>query len=240
MIFGRRWLIAAVIAIAIAGALWRLRDEAPMRRLATSVPADVRFVTARMSGGFPWAPLADTARNGDARDVRRMELMAAVGQVVSELSEVEGSEARHAMAVAYFLGGEPASAIRRFDEVAENQRGATYWSDLAAVRYTIATRDGSLEELQDALTAADHALRLEPGLPEALFNRALILEQFHFRDSAAEAWKAYLATDDEGGWRAEARRRLEALTRAIPVFASEVERLYPALQRGDREAAQTL
>src|SRR5207248_10394719 len=88
---------------------------------------------------------------------------------------------------------------------------ATLWSDLAAAYLDAARRSGRAGDLRLALAAADRALQINPRLAEALFNRALMLEQLERREEAAAAWRQYLDADSTSGWAGEARDRLNAL-----------------------------
>lgn len=234
----QRWAVAVVFALAAAAIVWTMYDRHPMARLARAVPDEARVVTARLSS-FAWAPLADADRSGAPRAVR-IQIMGAAGAAMTELRGDDRAESRHAYAVAYLLAGHATDAVRTFEQIAPKDRTAAQWSDLAAAHLSLAERSDSLDELTDALVAVDDALRLEPALPEALFNRALILERFALRDAAASAWKAYLAADATTDWADEARARLAKLDVPLPTVEAELARLEPRLARGEREAARAV
>src|SRR6185436_19117103 len=82
--------------------------------------------------------------------------------------------------------------------------------------------------LAEALAAADEALRIDPTLPEALFNRALIIERLRLRDQARAAWQRYLDADPRGPWANEARQRLGSLA-PVTEFREELERQYRSM-----------
>lgn len=65
-------------------------------------------------------------------------------------------------------------------------------------------------KVHEALTAFDEALRQEPSLVAARFNRALALEALGRWDEARAAWQDYLehAGEDDEGWRREAESYL--------------------------------
>ena len=84
-------------------------------------------------------------------------------------------------------------------------------SDLAAVELAQAARDDDPYQLTFALAAANRAVRLQPGLPEACFNLALAQERLFLVGHAATAWKRYLELDHTSPWAAEAGRHLERL-----------------------------
>jgi CHAT domain-containing protein len=108
-----------------------------------------------------------------------------------------------------------AGAIDRLDKAAKDSPSAQTWSDLAAARYAAASELGRAALYPQALAAADAALKLDPNLPEALFNRALIIERLGLIQEARTAWNRYLSADPSSKWADEARRHLAALP-AVP------------------------
>src|SRR5205085_3293871 len=66
-------------------------------------------------------------------------------------------------------------------------------------------------QLPEALADADHALRVDPKSPEALFNRALVIEAMGLHEQARKAWQQYLDVDSGSGWAVEAREHLRKL-----------------------------
>ncbi|HEX6086235.1 MAG TPA: CHAT domain-containing protein [Thermoanaerobaculia bacterium] len=205
-----------------------------MRRLAAAAPRDVRFVEARVSGGFRWAPLARTTRG--RTKPRSSPALAGM----SEVTRGAGSSSQHAAAVVHLLGEQHDAAIAQLAAMAEERDDAAIWNDLGAANHDAAVRSGSMARLQDALAAVDQALLFDPGFSEALFNRALILERFFLRDAAAAAWRDFLAQAARDGWRDEAQQHLDALTAPQRTVASEIGSHYPRLQNGDGAAAREL
>jgi CHAT domain-containing protein/tetratricopeptide (TPR) repeat protein len=80
---------------------------------------------------------------------------------------------------------------------------SSYWSNLSGANMV----RGRPSDLLSALDAAEVALRLEPGLSAAAFNRALALTALGLHDPAKNAWKAISEGSDESTWRAEAAER---------------------------------
>ena len=205
-----------------------------MGRVAAAAPRDVRFLEARVSGGFEWAPLAGTTRG--RTDSRTLPMLAAMSEIIQSAD----TSSPHAAAVAHLLAGRGDTAITQLTSLAEERGEAAIWNDLGAALYDAAVRSGSPERLKEALAAVDQALVLDSGFSEALFNRALILERFFLRDVAASAWRDFLARAASDGWRDEAQQHLQALSAPQRTFASGIEPLYPRLQDGDRSAAEEL
>jgi tetratricopeptide (TPR) repeat protein len=124
------------------------------------------------------------------------------------------------------------------ERVATSSKNAHVWSDLAAARYAAALEAEDARQFAQALAAADAALRIEPRSAEALFNRALILEQLGLREQARSAWLRFLETDTQSAWRREAEAHLAAL-KPDASFKYELERQYASVSR-DRAAATAL
>ena len=77
-----------------------------------------------------------------------------------------------------------------------------------------AAPDESGEKLELAAKALDYfdrALRINPDLPAARFNKAIALEALGSFTEAGKAWRNYLNSDADSDWATEARQRLKAL-----------------------------
>jgi CHAT domain-containing protein len=141
----------------------------------------------------------------------------------------------HAAGVANLLLGRPADAVVRIEQVTrQNPDRAAAWSDLAAARHTVALLRHEPYRLPSALAAADSALRLNPRLPSAQFNRALILESLGLRNAARVAWQEALANERDPRWAAEARQHLRALPMERPVaLMAELQQALASARSGD-------
>jgi CHAT domain-containing protein len=199
------WLAAAaavIVAMVIAAPL--LRPRTPIGTLIAASPREHRTVEARLSG-FPWARLAAPARGEAPPDPADLKLIGAAGKVL------DGTKDNHARGVAYLVIDRRPDAIAALEKAAETSTDPRAWNDLAAARFAVAVRDEHPSQLPEALADVDHALRLDPKLTEALFNRALILEHLAMREQARLAWQQYLDIDPAGAWSTEAREHLRAL-----------------------------
>jgi CHAT domain-containing protein len=227
------WLSVA-LALMAGISLWSMQQwrRSPMGRLAAAAPREVRFVEARVSGGFRWAPLARRTPN-----TRMLPLLAAASGLGYGSDE---RDVRHSAAVTRLFTDHVATAIAQLASIAEQSRDPGVWNDLGAAHYEAAVRSDSAEHLKEALASVDQALLFDPAFAEALFNRALVLEHYHLRDVAAAAWRHYLGNAANDGWREEAQRHLDALTAPQRTFATEIGKQYPHLQAGDRAAARML
>ncbi len=232
---------AAVVAILIISAIV-LRERVFTRdpdvaRLVKLAPTDARTVEPRLSGGFSWAPYRGPERaSGGSADPRYLRLAGAAGEAAEHAEENPTAEAQHTAALAMLLIDQTASATERLREVTKREpENARAWSDLAAAEYAVALRLEQPSHYAEALNAVDHALRLDPKLAEARFNRALILERLGLTQQARDAWRVYLEHDSSSAWAREANAHLRQLpsTTTEDRFRRERPRLEGAAAGGD-------
>lgn len=81
---------------------------------------------------------------------------------------------------------------------------AGLWNDLSVARLAAGTRSADIAHLLAALEAVERSLLIDSTHAAARFNRALILERLHLRQTAVDAWGRVLQTETDEGWRAEA------------------------------------
>jgi len=217
----RRWWLPMAAAAAIAGIavgiLWPRSEKDIMTQLVHAAPHTSRTVRARLSGGFSWAPLRTVMRGGaNTRSAEDWEFFSVVGSVLEKTADDQSVHMRHAAAVAHLLVGEQEEATATLQKMVSSTMDPRIWNDLAASLYEQSVRsDGEdMAIAKQALAAVDAALHLDRTLPEALFNRALILESLGRQDIARSAWEGYLAVDPDSGWATEAREHLRLLAPA--------------------------
>ncbi|HYI12408.1 MAG TPA: CHAT domain-containing protein [Thermoanaerobaculia bacterium] len=237
----RTWLmaIAAVLAaIVIAVPLMRQRDRG-IAQLVELAPRSARVVAPRITGGFDWAAYRGPMRATGSSDTEttRLRLGGAAADAIDRADRERTPAAEHEAAVALLLIEKPLEAEARLVRaLKENDKEAKLWSDLAAARCAAADQLGKPSLLPRALAAADRAVELDPRLPEALFNRALIVERMGLTAEARAAWQAYLGVDPSSAWANEAREHLKALpseTTTHSQFEKERPKLERAAESGD-------
>lgn len=227
--------VAAMIVVAVGLVPWALSLRSPFDRLGKLAPRSARVVEARLSGDIPWAAYRGPLRatNGAASDPGRLKLGGEVGEIVDRANREDTASWQHAAGVGLVMIEMPADAVGRLRAAAElDRKNPRVWSDLAAAQYAAALRLDRPSLYPEALASADHALRLDPRLPEALFNRALVLERLGLKAQARDAWSRYLGVDGTSPWAVEAREHLARL----PVSTSE-ERFRQELPRLERAVA---
>ena len=195
------------------------------RERAAAFPGSTRPVEARLYG-YRHAPYKGSSAAAPSAPPPS-------GREPSARPEEEASAADYAqLGVSDLLRGHPGAAVAMLEEAVRGERSdARYWSDLAAALLEQASKEDDTHDLVRALDAIGKALVLKPGLPEALFNRALTLERLNLRSEAVGAWKNYLEREPEGGWAAEAKNRLRTLGKPTPA-----ERWQRVAQELDRAA----
>jgi hypothetical protein len=199
------WAAAAAIIALVATSLLLRRDGDPRAQLIAAAPHEHRRVEARLSG-FPWARVQPPFRGAAALDPADLQLTGAAGDVLASAAP------HHARGTALLLIGHFGEAVTELEAAtAAHPEDAAAWSDLAAARDASAIAEGRKPLLPAALAAADQALVLDSRSPDALFNRAVILEHLGRRAEARTAFKRYLASDGVSPWAAEARERLARL-----------------------------
>jgi tetratricopeptide (TPR) repeat protein len=203
---------AVVLFVGTGGVMpWR-QGQSELRALVAAAGTD-RFIEARLAGGFAYGPVRGPVRAGRSTppavspDVR---IAAAAGE--KALAGVGSPGALHTLGVASLILGDIDRAIPTLERAVEpSSPDARFLSDLSAAYLARATRDGHHQDLVKALAAADRAVKANPMLVEALYNRALALERLSLRDEARTAWDDYLSEDNQSGWADEARLHLSAL-----------------------------
>lgn len=241
-----RWLAAAAAIGVAALTIPLLRDDptdSPVAALIEAAPREHRLVAARLSG-FPWARLQAPVRGTASPDPDDLKLFGAAGDVLKQTRDGGDTTSRHASGVAYLLIGSTNESITKLEQSATGSADWRAWNDLAAARHTHALRDHRDQQLAQALSDIDEALRIAPDAAEARFNRALILEDLGLRERARDAWQQYLAVDPASAWSNEAREHLRRLTKTSARFdpkmfetasAAAVVRDFPQESRREAE-----
>jgi tetratricopeptide (TPR) repeat protein len=197
-------IAASLMLVAAIGAfvVWQRRD--PAAELADAYSQlEFRPLEGRLRG-FPYVRWKGVTRgSSDEADPEIMKL----GEPAADVLEKRGDDATtlHAHGLAHLIVGERAAAL--VDLAAATRKtpnDAAYWSDLAAAE--IANGDE-----QRALASADHALRLQPDLPDALFNRAVALKVTGDSRQAIEAYRRYVRVDPRSSWGVEAAKEIKQL-----------------------------
>jgi CHAT domain-containing protein/Flp pilus assembly protein TadD len=247
--WGNWGLLAAAAAVAIvalsAGLLVLKRSSRPLA--ASTLVAELseaaghrHSIRARLTGGFQ---LPEVTRSAGEPEKPSWKVFAAAEKIKQAAEQNVNADTARALGLAHLIVGEIDQALARLEEgTLLAPKDARMHSDLAAAYLVLAETKGRSDVLVHALSEAETAIRIQPDLAEAHFNKALVLEAMSLRDKAKEAWKDYLRLDSASDWAAEARRRLEALSahQALIGWEEEERRLDKAIENGDSAAIEAI
>jgi CHAT domain-containing protein/tetratricopeptide (TPR) repeat protein/anti-sigma-K factor RskA len=251
-LFAPRWKVAAFAALLVLAVIGVWRAFFPQPQVESGLVAlnkayrQERPLEARVTG-LSYAPYS-AKRGGEpenvdyrARDLSRSLLLGAA-------SDDPSPTALHALGRFYLTQREFDKAILQFEEALKSSpNDAQIHADLGAALLEQAKllrdrgEDGKvMENLAASQRHLGTALRLNPSLLEASFNRALVLEEMMLPEQAKEAWQSYLALDPESAWAKEARRHLQESSgrRGPPPTPLQLrESFLAAFRAGDEEQA---
>jgi len=213
-----------MVAVMLSGCGRRPADEldAAARTLV------YRSVKGRLSG-LPYANAPPVRQASEVITLVKLDMRRAL-----QLSTAQQSDELRARAL--LLVGQLSSAKNLLQKITSSgDASAAVWSDYAAALHATAAPDDALQ-LSMALAATDRALDLRPGLPEALFNRVIILDALALRGEAAVACRKYLDVDSSSPWATETRERLQKIESAqsrVAVWRDVLIDLERAAEAGD-------
>lgn len=209
----RAWwaAVAAVAVLAMPGYVWygKLQLKQSVRSLYVAQGENERLIAGRLTDQTPYATWRSTTR-GDAGPTpdTPLAIQKATADIEDRIGNSNSQEALRAKAAAQAATEpNPSNALATLESIPEGKRDAATWNDLAAVRLGKTRWVNDPDELlKQALAAADEALRLRPNMPEALFNRAMILKKM--KDPRAQsAINDYLAVDPQSKWAHEVAKQ---------------------------------
>ncbi|HJW94431.1 MAG TPA: tetratricopeptide repeat protein [Thermoanaerobaculia bacterium] len=173
--------------------------EAAMRAFVQAQPKEKRGVESRLTV-FPYAPFR-TMRGEHDNEKEPLEGLLfkdKADEVIEKTLHDPSPAAAHERGIAQLVSGNADKAIQDLT-AATSMNDPRAWSDLAAA-YVVA------KQYDNAVDAANRALKLDPTLNDARFNRALAAQTA--ADQVKE-WTDYLKHDSTSPWADEARMNLE-------------------------------
>jgi CHAT domain-containing protein/tetratricopeptide (TPR) repeat protein len=236
-LFQPPWKIAAFAALILVAGLgvWRaLLYQSPVERglIALNVAyKQQRPLEARVIG-MSYAPHSGK-RGGDAENVDYRARDLSRSLLLGAASDNPNASTLHALGRSYLMQKEFDKAILDFQEALKSSPDdAELHADLGAALLEQAKvlrdrgEDGkAMERLAESQQHLSTALRLNPSQLEAMFNRALVLEEFMLREQAREAWQKYLELDLHSDWAKDAQRHLQSISEYRPTPSAPEELL---------------
>ena len=206
--------IAASLVMAIAAGVMPWQRSQPQLDGLVAAVGTTRLVEPRLTAGFIYAPLPGATRSGQPQMLTASPDVRIEAAKIDKATESDNSpEALRARAIAALMIGEIDAGVFALEQaVAQQPDDARLSSDLAAAYLSRGRRQGDATDFAKALAAANRAIDIAPGMPEALFNRALAMERVGSSADARAAWQRYLEVEQEPGWANEARARLRELS----------------------------
>ncbi|HEX3579294.1 MAG TPA: zf-HC2 domain-containing protein [Thermoanaerobaculia bacterium] len=209
----RNWwmgIAAALILVAAIGTLTYQRFHVRLGDVKQEyAKVKNRPLEARLSG-FDYVP--HVVKRGGDDDDHDTQLDVMKGKA-AELMELQGTDAKtlHARGIGFLLAADdPKKSIPDLQAAAERDpNNATYQNDLAAAMIAAGSNNPAI--LQRALAACDRALHIDSRSPDALFNRAVVLQDLGRDAEALAAYEQYLKVDSTSSWAAEARQHISDL-----------------------------
>lgn len=209
--------IAVVVIVAIAGvfAYQYVQRRSPVQNSLMAMQRSYksnRPLEARVTGGFDYHPYEPKRGNNDSADIDRDQINYALAELTNAVALHPNSETRHALGRLYLLLGEFDKAeFQMVEALRDSPKNAKLYTDLAALYYEKSKYTDTVTLLSKAVEHYDAAIKIEPNLAEAWFNRALCKEGLALKDQAAQDWEKYLEIDGKSPWASEARTRLKKL-----------------------------
>ncbi len=229
--------IVALVAIAVVAFLWFTRKTPLERGMIALVNAfsQRRLIEPRLSGGFKAGQF--NPANSDATGIDQEEL----------------ARARKLIEDAVVTGDAHASLAYGRLLLCQNDKGKMLEA-LKYLRLAAASLPESPEahndlgvyffqrgKIEDAFDEFNLALRYNPRMPEAQFNRALSLQRLALREAARASFTTIAQTERDEGWLKEARQRLDEVSTPVQPGRNEAEvtaNLTKALEGGDVDAVR--
>ena len=236
--------LAAILVAVVSVALYLSQrrnntDLAELRSLfQQSRPTETRIAE------FGYAPLTQLRGNPGTADERRRRRLE--NSFIEAVEKSSSAQTHHDLGVFYLTQQDYPKAIQELENALKfAPRNAKIHNDLGSAYFELArtkAKEKKFPDLARSLQEFTSATDLDGNLLEALFNKALALQELDLPQQAREAWTLYLQKDSSSPWADEARKNL-ARTEGQTLFKSDEEVLadFLAAYRGrDETRAQRI
>ena len=209
-------VIAAIGSFAVWNGFFQESDSEVALASLNKAFEKERPLESRISG-FDYAPKRNTRGNDDSK-INKIELDRAEILILKNASENPNAENLHALGRLYLSKREFDNAIEQLEKAEKlDSENAPIQNDLGVAYLekaeVLGEDDGKSEEFsRKSLKRFEKAMKLNPKLPEAQFNKSVILEALKQPEKAVNAWEHYLLLDPNSRWYEEAKKNLENLS----------------------------
>jgi Flp pilus assembly protein TadD len=231
----RGWWIAvaaALILVVTGGTFTYFQDRDPLAKTKEDCRHIRNRPTEGLLSGFPFVQRT-VNRGGNDENTEDPNLLSMQADA-AEVAEAPGTSTKtvHARGVARLIDalGEKEAPVRAktlngalgsLDVAATREpQNAQYLSDLCAALIEAGRSDR--RDLDRAVDVCSKAIRIAPGMPEALFNRAVALQELGKTDEATMAYRRYLSVDSSSPAAAEVRGHLSLNIPALHFVPSDI------------------
>ena len=234
-------LIAAVVLTIFLISRRRQPDDlAELRSIySRSRPTETRI------SSFDYAPFNQLRGAPEPREQNRLRRLE--NDFISQTEQQSNATTHYELGTFYVTQQKPRDAIRELEAALKSaDKDARIHNELGSAHFQLAgtgPRENKLEELARSLEQFTKATELDPNLLEALFNRALVLQEMSLPQEAKEAWTRYLKKDSTSPWADEARRHLSQIKDEPSLFKTDAQVLsdfLTAFRGHDNERAEQI
>jgi hypothetical protein len=223
----RRWVVGAASGLAAAAALVLViriarpavfdgwfgprSDRPELQELVAALANEpTRPVEGRLTGGFKYTPPPSPTRGPGDREVSP-DVRIAAATIEKRAGERPSAEDEAALGIAFLALGNTDRAVALLEAATRRQPSrADFLSDLAAAYLARGSVRNDSADFRRSLDAANASLRINPGLGEAVFNRALALDALGRVAEARGDWLRYVDRESDPDWKNEARTHIPA------------------------------
>jgi CHAT domain-containing protein len=225
-----KFLVGALLLAVVAGCR-RAAPERPKVSIGSAI-AGFRVGEGRLAG----APWVEWDPKGSRRPGGRLARQAA-RELERTFEPAVTASGLRARACGALLKGEAGAAVELFSRAIELEPGnATLWNDRAVAHLERGRSATDPYPLFLALADANRAVRNDPHLRSARFNRALALEKLGLGSQAGDDWAVVAHGDGDPAWPREAKNGAVRLEQdgAAPDWKDDVSAVEAAVRDGER------
>ena len=240
VLFVPNWKIAGyallVLGVGLAVWQWRLSGSDVKKGLSALNQAygERRPLEARITG-FVYAPFPFSTQRGNVEEqkIDQVALDRAKHFLLGRSVDDHDPALLHALGKYYLTQKDFDTAIAQFQKVLNlGVESAQLHSDWGAAligktgHIDTADPDRRTKDINECFTHLNRAMELDPGLLEALFNRALLNQREQLRREARADWEKYLRQDPKSFWAEEAQQNLKEVEEDLRKGSLRSEQLY--------------